>query len=80
MYNNFLPKEKRKISAISSIFLSVLLKPASIFQYFEEICSIPHGSGNMDAIATYCCDFAEVRGLRYVRDDVSRRCYNCGKR
>jgi len=36
--------------------------------YFYEICKIPHGSGNTDAIAEYCVSFAKELGL-YVRKD-----------
>ncbi len=50
--------------------MSVLMyeEPTRVFRYFEEICAIPHGSGNMKAIADYCVAFAEQRGLRVVRD------------
>lgn len=44
------------------------LEPKCVFKYFEEICSIPHGSGNMEPISQYCLDFAEKHGLRAVRD------------
>ena len=44
------------------------LEPANVFRFFEEICAIPHGSGNMDAIAAYCVAFANERGLRVIRD------------
>ncbi len=46
------------------------LQPTRVFKYFEEISSIPHGSGNCSAIAKYCTDFAEKHSLRYVRDDA----------
>ena len=46
------------------------LQPVGVFKYFEEISSIPHGSGNCSAIAKYCTDFAEKHSLRYVRDDA----------
>ena len=29
------------------------LEPARVFHYFEEICAIPHGSGNEKAISDY---------------------------
>ena len=45
------------------------LKPESVFGFFEEICNIPHGSGNTTAIADYCVDFAKKRGLKHVRDE-----------
>lgn len=44
------------------------LKPASVFSFFEALCAIPHGSGNTDAISTYCVDFAKQRKLEVVRD------------
>lgn len=45
------------------------INPERIFKYFEEICSIPHGSGNMEQIASYCVDFAVKNSLKYVRDN-----------
>ncbi|QIB68982.1 aminoacyl-histidine dipeptidase [Aminipila butyrica] len=47
------------------------LKPESVFRYFEELCSIPHGSGHMDPIADYCVAFATAHNLEYYRDDLS---------
>lgn len=46
------------------------LEPKKVFQYFEEICSIPHGSGNVDAISDYLVDFAKVRGLWWAQDEL----------
>lgn len=50
--------------------MSVLenLEPKNVFHYFEEICQIPHGSGNMDAISSYLEKFAKDRGLFHIRD------------
>lgn len=45
--------------------------PERIFKYFEEICAIPHGSGNMDKIAEYCMDFARNHSLKAVRDNAN---------
>ena len=39
------------------------LEPKKVFYYFEEICNIPHGSGNMDKISDYLVEFAKKRGL-----------------
>lgn len=39
-----------------------------VLGFFEELCKIPHGSGNMEKIADYCVEFAKNRGLRFVRD------------
>lgn len=47
---------------------AVQIDSASIFQYFEKICSIPHGSGNMDALCEYCVQFAEENKLRATCD------------
>ena len=39
------------------------LEPVSVFHYFEEICNIPHGSGNEEQISNYIKEFADKRGL-----------------
>ena len=44
------------------------LQPERVFHYFEQITQIPHGSGDMDKIASYCVNFAKERNL-YVRQD-----------
>lgn len=44
------------------------LSPSKVYYYFEDICSIPHGSGNLDAISSYLAKFAEERGLFHIRD------------
>ncbi|MBO7632317.1 MAG: aminoacyl-histidine dipeptidase, partial [Lachnospiraceae bacterium] len=44
------------------------LTPEAVFRYFEEICNIPHGSGNTKAISDYLAGFAKQRGLRYVQE------------
>ena len=44
------------------------LEPARVFEIFEDICNIPHTSGNMDGIADYLCAFAEKNNLRYIRE------------
>ncbi len=46
------------------------LKPQRVFYYFEKISAIPHGSGNMNAIAQFCVDFANEHNLKYIRDDA----------
>ncbi|MCR4806470.1 MAG: aminoacyl-histidine dipeptidase [Lachnospiraceae bacterium] len=45
------------------------IEPKKVFKYFEEICNIPHGSGNMEAISSYVESFAKERGLEYIRDE-----------
>ena len=46
------------------------IKPFEVFKYFEEICQIPHGSGNMDKISKYLIDFAKSLSLKYVCDEA----------
>ena len=52
--------------------MSVLghLEPKEVFGYFEDICNIPHGSGNMDKISQFCVNFAKEQGLEYILDDM----------
>lgn len=38
--------------------------------YFKEICAIPHGSYNIDAISDYLVKFAVENNLYYTRDEV----------
>lgn len=46
------------------------LQPEKVFQYFEEICAIPHGSGNTAQISNYLCEFAKTNNLNYRTDEV----------
>lgn len=47
------------------------LAPARVFHYFEELCQIPHGSGNTKAISDYCARFAQRLGLEYHQDALN---------
>lgn len=47
------------------------LQPAAVFHYFEELCAIPHGSGNTKAISDYLVAFAKEHGLRYIQDEAN---------
>ncbi len=47
------------------------LEPASVFGYFEEICSIPHGSFNTKQISDYLVDFAKAHDIRYIQDEAN---------
>lgn len=47
------------------------LEPASVFGYFEEICAIPHGSGNTKRISDYLVSFAKEQGIRYIQDELN---------
>lgn len=44
------------------------LEPKPVFRFFEEICSIPHGSGNVEKLSDYLVSFAKERGLSYRQD------------
>ena len=50
--------------------ISDRLEPGEVFKYFEEICAIPHGSGNTEAIRQYLCRFASDHELDHVTDGV----------
>ena len=45
------------------------LEPKSVFNYFEQICSIPHGSRNTKQISDFCVSFAKEHNLKYVQDE-----------
>ncbi len=45
------------------------LEPKEVFYYFEEICAIPHGSGNTRKISDYLVRFASEKNLRYIQDE-----------
>ncbi|MDE6026113.1 MAG: aminoacyl-histidine dipeptidase [Lachnospiraceae bacterium] len=45
------------------------LSPEKVFYYFEEICGIPHGSGNTRALSDYIVSFAKDRGFKYTQDE-----------
>lgn len=47
------------------------LQPKRVFHYFEEITKIPHGSGDMSAIASFCEDFAKQHNLKSYRDNAN---------
>lgn len=53
--------------------MSVLsdLEPKQVFQYFEDLCGIPHGSSNTKRISDYCVEFAKKHGLRYIQDEYN---------
>lgn len=45
------------------------IKPEPVFHYFEEICNIPHGSGNERQLSNYIKEFAGDRELRCIQDE-----------
>lgn len=46
------------------------LEPKALWKHFDEICKIPHGSGNEKALGDYVLDWAKQKGIRSVRDEV----------
>ena len=44
------------------------MDPKEVFHYFTELCSIPHGSGNTEALERYCMDLAAAHGLSSFQD------------
>lgn len=45
-------------------------EPKRVFEIFEDLCAIPHGSGNEKGIADYIEAFAKDRGLFILRDET----------
>lgn len=45
-------------------------EPKRVFEIFEDICAIPHGSGNESGVADYICRFAEKNSLFCLRDET----------
>ena len=46
-------------------------EPAAVLGFFEDICAIPHVSGDERAVADYIEAFARARGLFCYRDEVN---------
>ncbi len=44
------------------------IEPKEVFEFFEKLCSIPHGSGNLQKISDYLVSFAKERNLEVVQD------------
>ena len=40
-----------------------------VFDYFEKICDIPHGSFHEKALSDYIVSFAKERGLYFSLDN-----------
>ncbi|MDD2979330.1 MAG: aminoacyl-histidine dipeptidase [Hespellia sp.] len=45
-------------------------EPKEPLKYFEEICSIPHGSGNVKQISDYLVKFAKEHALEVHQDEL----------
>lgn len=46
------------------------LEPNGVFKYFEELCQIPHGSGNCKQISDYLVQFAKDHNLEWQQDEM----------
>lgn len=46
------------------------LEPNGVFKYFEELCQIPHGSGNCKQISDYLVQFAKDHNLQWQQDEM----------
>ena len=46
------------------------VEPKKVFEFFSLISAIPRGSGHMEKISEFCCEFACERGLDYFSDDT----------
>ena len=44
------------------------LEPRGVLHWFEELCRIPHGSGNTQALSDYLVQFGRDRGLAVQQD------------
>ncbi|MBR0163234.1 MAG: aminoacyl-histidine dipeptidase [Lachnospiraceae bacterium] len=46
------------------------LEPKAVWGFFEELCSIPHGSGNLEQISDHLVRFAKERHLEVIQDEA----------
>lgn len=46
------------------------LEPRGVLHWFEELCRIPHGSGNTQALSDYLVQFGRDRGLAVQQDEL----------
>lgn len=47
------------------------LEPKKVFEFFEELCQIPHGTFDTKRISDYCVAFAKERGLDVTQDGAN---------
>ena len=41
-----------------------------VFEFFREICAIPHGTYHIEEISDYLAEFARSRDLRFIQDEL----------
>ncbi len=46
------------------------IEPKSVLRFFEELCQLPHGSGNTEAATKWAMEFAAERNLACRRDEL----------
>lgn len=46
------------------------MNKTAVFKYFEKICKIPRGSGNMQKISDFCVSFAKENSLSWIQDEA----------
>lgn len=46
-------------------------KPELFFQWFQKICQIPHISYHEEKLCDFLVEYAQERGLNYVRDEMN---------
>ena len=47
------------------------LEPKAVFSYFEQLCAIPHGSGNTKKISDFIVSFAKDHQIPYIQDGLN---------
>ena len=47
------------------------LEPRGVFRFFEELCAIPHGSGNTKGVSDWLMAFARERKLEAYQDQLN---------
>ncbi len=47
------------------------IEPKGVFDYFEKLCAIPHGSGNTKKISDYLVSFAKEQGIPCIQDSLN---------
>lgn len=45
-------------------------EPKRVMYYFEEICAIPHGSGDTEKLSDYLVTFAKNQNLKWYQDEL----------
>lgn len=46
------------------------IKPERVLYWFEQLCSIPHGSGNTSQATAMCREFAKENNLEFIEDEL----------